>query len=41
MVAVIEQFGGSGSGTAYQVAFGTLIISVGALLATTRIAVPR
>lgn len=42
MVAVIEQFGGSGSGTVYQVAFGTLIvISLGALLAATRIAVPR
>ncbi len=42
MVAAIEQFGGSASETAYQVAFGALvIISVGALLSATRIAVPR
>ena len=42
MVAAIEQFGGSASETAYQVAFGALvIISVGALLSATRIAVHR
>lgn len=42
MVAVIEQLGSDPLGTAYQVAFGALIvISVGALLAATRIAAPR
>jgi EmrB/QacA subfamily drug resistance transporter len=40
MVAVIEQFGGSASVTAYQIAFGALVvISVGAMLIATRIAV--
>ncbi|MEJ2379432.1 MAG: MFS transporter, partial [Pseudolabrys sp.] len=39
MVAVIEQFGGSASVTAYQIAFGVLaVISVGAMLTATRIA---
>ncbi|MEJ2626213.1 MAG: DHA2 family efflux MFS transporter permease subunit [Pseudolabrys sp.] len=42
MVAVIEQFGGSASVTAYQIAFGALVvISVGAMLIATRIAVRR
>ena len=39
MVAALEQFSVSASGTSYQVAFGALVvISVGALLAATRIA---
>jgi Na+/melibiose symporter-like transporter len=42
MVAVIEQFGGSASVRAYQIAFGALVvISVGAMLIATRIAVRR
>ena len=42
MVAVIEQFGGSASVTAYQIAFGALVvISVGAMLIATRIPVRR
>jgi EmrB/QacA subfamily drug resistance transporter len=42
VVAVIEQVGISASGTAYRVAFGMLVVvSAGALLAATRIAVPK
>jgi EmrB/QacA subfamily drug resistance transporter len=42
MVAALEQFSVSASGTSYQVAFGALIaISFGALLAATRIAAPH
>jgi len=42
IVAVIEQLGDAPLGPAYQVAFGALIlVSVGALLAATRIAAPR
>ncbi|WMT92593.1 hypothetical protein [Pelagibacterium sp. H642] len=42
VVAVIEQIGVSAPGTAYRIAFGTLVvISAGALFPATRIALPK